>query len=191
MSDTTSALTVRPFDAASLLFPPTPPQLAPSAAGEILFRYGKEGEEFGWSLPELRYAHPDLLHQQDWYDQHPWAAEKLPSGLYVLRLPVPGSNRKTFDEQQALLLPNEEPAHVVLAATALLSIRLSGGQDPLKGDWARTGRQTVCGRHVALDWRSGRLCVNDQWDDDDRTGCVWLAAARRLPDPCPSHSSVP
>jgi len=139
--------------------------------GTIVLRYG------GWSLQELRDKRRDLMHAQNWYDKYPWASERLPSGIYVLRLPVPDSNCKTFDEQKSLLLPNEEPAHIVLAATALLSIRLSGGQDSLANGWTRTGQQTGVGIAV-LDWDEGRLFVHI-YSDGCRYDSVWLASARK------------
>jgi len=120
------------------------------------------------------------MHAQDWYDRSPWASERLPSGIYVLRLPIPDSNRKTFDGQRKLLLPNEEPAHVTLVASALLAIRLSGGQDPLQGDWTRTSQQASSDYRAVLYWHDGRLFVNKRWGDD-RYDELWLSAARGLP----------
>ena len=62
------------------------------------------------SLQELRGLRPELFHDQDWYNRYAWASQKMPSGIYVLRLPVPNSNRMTFGEQQA---HNATPAEVV------------------------------------------------------------------------------
>ena len=174
MSGTTSPTNVYVYDAPSLLAPPTPPPLT----GDIVIRYGNKGQDLGWSLLELRSMRPNLFHAQDWYDQYPWAAEKLPSGLYVLRLPIPDSNRKTYAEQQKLLLPGEEPAHVVLVATALLSLRLSAQPDPLQNGWTRCKEQTADGYRVTLRWNDGRLYVYSHWDVYRYDG-VWLASARR------------
>jgi len=189
----------RVYDATTLLGfgPPSPEAPLPEAKpGELLLRYG------GWSLQDLRdnavVRAKDLMWVQDWYEQYPWSAEKLPSGLYALRLPVPDSNRKTFDKQKALLLPGEEPAPVVLAASALLAHHLQTQEDLLKGDWTRCKEQTAGGYHVVLYWSGGRLRVNYRWDDYPYH-FVWLASARRLPqhqaqsagagqapEPCPS-----
>ena len=142
--------------------------------GEYVFHYD------GWSLQDLRMNQNVLMSQETWYDTHPWATEKLPSGIYVLRLPVPDSNRKTFAEQKALLLPEEEPAPIVLAATALLAIRLSGGDDPLRNGWARCKEQNADDGRVVLRWRDGRLLVRSRRRDDRRGGIFWLAAARKI-----------
>ena len=166
----------RVYDATAVLGFGTPsPEAKP---GEILLRYG------GWSLRDLRDK-CDLMHRQDWYARCPWASDKLPSGLYALRLPVPNSNRKTFNEQKALLLPGEEPAPVVLAASAMLSHLISTGERLLAGQWLRCKEQTADGYRVALGWHDGRLNVNRYWYDYP-DGFVWLASARRLPEPCPS-----
>ena len=161
------------YDAVSLLHfgEPSANVLPAANPGEIVLRYG------GWSLRELRDK-CELMHRQDWYDRYRWASENLPSGIYVLRLPIPDSNRKSFDRQKALLLPEEEPASVVLAASALLSVRLAGGQDPLRGDWTRCKEQADVGYRVGLDWYGGCLRVSDYWDGN-RYDFLWLAAAQR------------
>lgn len=151
--------------------PPGPEAFPEAVPGEISLRYG------GWSLTELRRKHPDLLCDQDWYDRYPWASERLPSGFYVLRLPVPESNGKTFEEQQTLLLPGEEPAAVVLAATALLALRVSSFGDPLRGDFTRCKEETDDGNRVGLYWCDRRLYVRSDWGDFRFDG-VWLSAAR-------------
>jgi hypothetical protein len=133
------------------------------------------------SLRELRDnpVAKTLLWNQDWYYQYRWAVEKLPCGIYALRLPVPRSNNKTFDEQKTLLLPGEDVAPLVLAATAMLSIRLSGQPDPVKGDWARCKEQTLDRGRVALYWDDGRLNAHSAWGDN-RGGYVWMASARKI-----------
>ena len=173
MSQTLTAGTA--FDAVSLLgFGAKSTEPLPQGnPGEIVIRYG------GWSLQELRAKRaPGLMWDQSWHDKYPWSSEKLPSGLYVLRLPIPDSNRKTFDQQEALLLPGEETAHVVLAASALLAIRLSGGDDPLRGDWTHCQEQATAGRRVVLAWVDGRLFVFDYFDGYPFGGVVWLSSAR-------------
>ncbi len=184
MSHTTSS-PAPAYDAVSTLgFGPaslTPfPQAKP---GELLIRYG------GWSLRELRDSatvrEKDILWEQDWYNGYAWSTEHLPSGLYVLRLPIPTSNRKTFVEQKALLLPGEEPVPVVLAASAMLAHLVSTGERLMQGQWLRCKEQTDAGLRVELGWLDGRLYVNRSFDDDP-DGNVWLASARRLPEPCPS-----
>jgi hypothetical protein len=165
------------YDAVALLkFGPESQALPDAGPGEVIIRYG------GWSLKELRDKCHCLMHPQDWHEKYAWGCEQLPSGLYVLRLPIPDSNRKTFDEQTKLLLPGEEPAHIILAATALLSHRVVAKEDLMKGNWTRCGQQTARGGHAGLDWVGGRLYVDCYWGDD-RGGNGWLSSARRLPEP--------
>ena len=161
------------FDALSLLgFGPVSADPLPAATpSTIVIRYG------GWSLQELREKHQNLFHNQDWYGKKLWNSEQFPSGIYVLRLPVPDSNRKTFDEQKALLLPGEESAPIVLAATALLAMKLSGAEDPLKDDWTRCKEQAYSAIYFALRWDDGRLGVS-VWNDN-RFDHLWLAAAAK------------
>jgi hypothetical protein len=143
--------------------------------GEIVIRYG------GWSLQELRKS--DIGNQLIWQDQHwcnnyPWSHEPLPSGIYRLRIPVPGSNDKNFADQQALLQEGEEPAPLVLVATALLAHHLQTNEDLLKNDWTRCKEEDADGDHVGLYWRGGRLFVSCSWDG--RVGGVWLSSVRRV-----------
>ena len=173
------------YDAVSLLgFGDAVAGALPTASsGEVVLRYG------GWSLQDVRarMVPRELMWDQSWYDVYHWSAEKLPSGLYVLRLPVPESSLKTFDEQKALLLPGEEAAPIVLAATALLALRLSGQPDPLHGDWTRCREQIATGCHAALEWHDGRLHVDYDWDGYP-CGYLWLSSARGLPEPCTSNA---
>jgi hypothetical protein len=118
----------------------------------------------------------ELIHQDvAWYDRYPWSSEPLPAGVYDIRLPVPESNRKTFDEQLKLLLPDEVPLPLVLAELALLFLRKQGADDPLRGGWVRCRETTAGGRRVALTWDDGRLYVDNLWDGY-RYDRVWLGA---------------
>jgi len=153
-------------------------------AGEIVLRYD------GWNLQDLRdnavVREKDIMCGQSWYNPYGWSAEKLPSGLYALRLSVPDSNYKTFAEQKDLLLPGEEPAPVVLAASGLLCHLLAASERLMKGHWLCCREQAGASNRVGLDWYGGRMDVSvglDGYPD----GSVWLASARRLPsEPCPS-----
>src|SRR5436190_5228775 len=72
-----------------------------------------------------------------WYDLHGWSGKFLLPGTYHLRLPVADSNRKSFDEQEALLSSSEEVAPLVLAELGLLCLHEAGYPDPLRGRWVR------------------------------------------------------
>ena len=118
----------------------------------------------------------ERIWEDTWYDIYDWADQSLPAGVYHLRLPIPDSNRKTFEEQKALLLKGEEIAPLALVELALLCCRKAGQPDPLSGDWVRC-RETADGYRVGLDWDDARLCA-DGYCDDSSDGSVWLASAR-------------
>ena len=170
-------LPVSSYDAVSILGfgNPSEESLPEAKNGEVLLRYG------GWSLQELRdcsgVRERKLMWEQDWYHKYPWSNEKLPSGIYRLRIPVPNSNRRTFAEQQGSLPSGEEPAPVVLVATALLAHRLQTGEDLMKTDYTRCKEQTAGDSRVGLDWGGGRLYVDDRWDGA-RHDDVWLSSVR-------------
>lgn len=141
-------------------------------SGEVIIRYG------GWSLQELRDSvnGKKWMHQQDWYNSYGWSTEKLPAGIYRLRVPVPVSSGQTFVQQQEMLSAGEEVAPVVLVATALLAHHLQKGKDPLNGDWTRC-KEVADDDRVELVWDGGRLVVGSGWDDDAGDG-VWLSSVR-------------
>ena len=118
-----------------------------------------------------------LLHPQDWYDKYPWSEAALLAGVYFLRLPVPGSNRKTAREQAAMLAADEQLAPVALVAAALLCIYLQGGADPLDNCWTRCAEQTAGGDRAVLTWYGGRLDVYGYWGDD-RCSYLWASSVR-------------
>jgi hypothetical protein len=163
------------YDAVTLFgFGEVSPESLPEAEpGELVLCYG------GWSLQELRDSAigQKLMRKQDWYDQYAWSSEKLPSGIYRLRVPVPNSNRKTFAEQEAMPPKGETIAPVVLVASALLAHRLHTSEALLKGDFTRCKEQLPGGNRVVLYWREGRLCVNHRWDDCRRE-YLWSSSVR-------------
>lgn len=145
--------------------------------GEVIIHYG------GWSLQELRdnkfIREQDLMWVQDWYNRYGWSTEKLPSGIYRVRLPIPKSNRTDLTGQKKLLLPGENPAHIVLEATAWVAHKLKTGQDLLNGDFIRSEHETESGSRAVLLSHDSRLNVYD-FLDDDANGRVWFGGAARL-----------
>lgn len=162
------------YDAVSILgFGPASDEPLPEQkCGEIVIRYG------GWSLQVLRNSAvgKELMSQHDWYDKLPWSTENLPAGIYRVRVPVPGSNRKTFVEQEQMLSAGERTASVVLVATALLAHGLQTNEDLLKRDWTRCKEQVADGCRVGLYWNSGQLRVRDITWDVDRYPHTWLSS---------------
>lgn len=93
-------------------------------SGEVVIRVG------AWSLNDL-YAKTSRL---EFYScergelgrKHSWEYEKLTPGVYRIRLPIPNSQGKPFEEQQKLLLPNETIPPAALIATVLMCSPLVG-----------------------------------------------------------------
>ena len=153
-------------------------QTLPSAEDrEIVVYYG------GWDLRTLKNSvagEKYMLREQDWYDAMEWKAEP---GYYRLLLPVPESNRKTWEEQCAHLRTIDEawrPAPVTVAATALLLHLAQTRNDMLKGDWCRCADLLIDAEttRAGLKLRTGRVSVSVYWDDDPPSK-LWLAAARK------------
>lgn len=124
--------------------------------GEVVIWYG------GWSLQQLRdnplIRERDVMWDQDWYNNWHWSKGSLPAGFYRLKIPFPGSNRKTFDEKTDLLA-GEYVAHPVLVATAELCHYLQTGQKLLKEISIRTNMQNSDGHCVGLRWDGDRLSI--------------------------------
>ena len=162
------------FDVARLLRIGTPDStpITEAADGEILLRVS-EGIHF-IGLCDSAIGR-ELLHRQDWCEKYEWCRQLLPSGLYRLRVPVPGSYNKTFNEQQLLLAKGEQVAPVTAVALALLCVQNAGHADPLNSDWVRCAETTTTGR-IGLYWLGGRLGVSSPRDGD--RDYVWLASVR-------------
>ncbi len=164
------------FDAAAVLGIGTPSAdpLPAAAPGEVVLRIPD-----GLSLQALRDSPVGqaLMHQQDWYDRCAWGRIAPPAGVYRLRVPVAGSNRRTASEQEAMLPAGETLAPVVLVAAAMLCIKRAGGPDPLNGDWTRCSEKTAVGDRAVLAWLGVRLGVNEYWDGN-RNSILWASSVR-------------
>lgn len=165
------------YDAPSILFGEASSEPLPDPApGEVVIRVG------AWSLKGLRSCKTvvghNLMWDKRWYDEYPWSREQLTPGVYRVRIAIPGSNLKTFAEQQTLLLPGEEIAPVSLAATVLLCHLKETGDNLLKNDWCRSAEVLPDGGRVAHGVSGGRVFVDYYWADD-RDGRLWLAGCRK------------
>ncbi len=163
-------------DATFLLgFGPASTEPLPQAApGEVVIRYG------GWSLQELRESSTgkELMFQDHWSDGYPWNSENLPTGIYRFRVPVPNSNCKTYIEQTQILSSGEEPAPIVLAATAMLVGRfLRIKEYLLRGHWTRCREQMNDDRRVGLIWSDDRLHITHDWNGY-HSDYLWLSSVR-------------
>jgi len=165
------------YDAVSILvFGEAASEPLPDAAdGEIVLRYG------GWSLREL-CSNPvvrerNLMWELDSFLEFQLSNEKLPSGIYRLRVPVPDSNNKTLAEQEQLLASGEQTAPVVLVASAMLAHRFQTGENLLKNDWTHCKEETAGWCRVVLSWAEGGLYVADHWGAR-RGAQMWLSSVR-------------
>jgi hypothetical protein len=162
------------YDAAKILQfgVPTEDILPVAEYGEVVIWYG------GWSLQQLRdnplIRERDVMWDQDWYNNYIWSSEVLPVGFYRLRIPVPNSNSKSFDEQTELLFTGEVPAHPVLVATAELCHEIQTGKSMLAGICVRTGKKCHSGLELGRD--EGRLSVHRYGNDYDSN--PYLASAQ-------------
>lgn len=154
----------------------TKEELPEAGENEAIITYG------GWSFEELWcntvVVEKNLVWPQDWSKKYGWSTEKLPSGIYRVRLPIPDSNRKTATQQDGLLLPGET-GHIVLQATALLAHRLKTGEDLLKGGWLRLPHQTAGDSRAGLLVYGGRLNLCGGFGDI-AGGNVWSGGASRI-----------
>ena len=147
-------------------------------AGEIIIYYG------GWDLKTLCLSPGGKKRmwqdQDDWYGKYEWKAE---SGYYRLLLPVPNSNRRTWDEQLRHLARIDtawKPAPVCVAATALLIHLTETGNDLLEDNWCRCTEVLPDGGHAVLSVSGGRVRVRSYWVDSPYDD-VFLGAARKVP----------
>lgn len=149
---------------------------APEALdGETVVYYG------GWTLQELRSSKAGRarMWDQDWYDSYGW---KAGPGYYRLLLPVPGSNRKTWEQQRRHMRELDEawePAPVCIAATGLLAHLAATGNDLLRDDFCRCAEALPDGGHAVLTVYGGRVLVYDYWGGR-RYDYLWLSAARKF-----------
>lgn len=149
---------------------------APKAAdGEVVVWYG------GWTLGELVATGKVVNYLSK--EREAW---KAPAGYYHTRIPVPESNRLTWDEQagdekQSLLARLYAAFHALpmpVGATALAVHLGVTGEDLLKGDFCRCAEALPHGRHAELHVYEGRVRVRNLWGDD-RYDNVFLGAARK------------
>ena len=164
------------FDAGTLFGSTSVEPLPPAPPGEILLRVPAAISPR--LLRESDVGRQLIWQHQVWYDEYQWANEPVLPGLYHLRLPIPGSNNKTFDEQKALLLEAEEPTSLVLVELALLCFEKAGLPDPLQESWVCCSETAYEGR-VMLCWYNGRLNLVDHWYVN-RYSTIWHSAARRV-----------
>jgi hypothetical protein len=147
-----------------------------AAKGEIVIYYG------GWGLAELRSSHAGKIRMwqdQAYFDDWGW---KVEAGYYRLRLPIPGSNCRTADEQILELHRSHatgwEPAPIALTTTALLVHLTETGNDLLDGNGCRGSEKLDGDLGVEVAIAEGRVFIGSCWNGN-RKNDVWLAASQK------------
>ncbi len=147
------------------------------APGEVVIRVGS------WSLKDLcefeTVMKQRLMADLGYYKKYPFYRQKLTSGIYRLRMPIPSSCGWNYDQQCKLLLPGEEVAPIALAVAALLCHFKEAGKDLLHIDFARCAGTFLDGSHMALSANMNCGLVND-YADEDRYHFLWMVGARKI-----------
>ncbi len=146
-----------------------------AADGEVVVYY------HGWELEALEGTGKVVNYLSSSTKQ--W---KAPAGYYRALIPVPESNRLTWDEQagddKASLLARQYAGWLALptpiGATALAVHLGVTGEDLLQGDFCRCAEALPLDSRAELDVYEGRVDVSSGWDDL-RHRDVFLGAARK------------
>ncbi|MBI1813289.1 hypothetical protein HY285_05400 [Candidatus Peregrinibacteria bacterium] len=146
-----------------------------AADGEVVVYY------HGWELQALEGTGKVVNYLSSSTKQ--W---KAPAGYYRALIPVPESNRLTWNEQagddKASLLARQYAGWLALptpiGATALAVHLGVTGEDLLQGNFCRCAEALPGGSHAELDVGEGRVVVSGSWDGDP-SGSVFLGAARK------------
>lgn len=145
--------------------------------GEIVICYG------GWSLQHLAQidASKELMYPTNWYYRYGWSERQYNAFCYRLRIPVKGSNCKTFTEQEKLLSEGEKVAPAVLVASALLCHYLQTGEQLLGSNDIRCKERLDTGDHIKLSWGGRQLFLNSS-PAEDCSDELWVASSVFLPN---------
>lgn len=150
------------FDVASCLGvgPPIFTPLPFAEPGEVLMWIPD-----GMSIRVIRESRigKRFMSQSHWYDMFRWSHDSEPSGLYRIRIPVPGSSMKSYRHQLRYLRHDQRVAPVALVAAALLCLRVQEQPDALGADWTRCAEYTTATHPVAVQWHNGKLRVLMEW----------------------------
>jgi hypothetical protein len=139
----------------------------------------------GWSIVHLRATIANkrtIFYPQTWYDNEPFAKiEELPRYRQLRMRAIKDSFGKSFDEQHALLLPNDEEvpeARVVMMGMVIHF--LATGERLFPTHCIRCIDKISAGGHVVVgNFVSDGFHVNRFWDDN-RVSFLGLAPAQKF-----------
>ena len=140
---------------------------------------------FGLSLLDIRDKNAALFYRKTggWYaeEKHVFSRQRVPLRWYLLRTtPVPDSFRKTWKEQQALLLPDEEvPAAALIAFATMLHFR-AAGKRLFESCWVRTSDVDSVGGRVSVGYFDAVGFNVDYGWGDGRSDGLGLSASRKF-----------
>jgi len=117
------------------------------------------------NLPIVRQK--KLVDTQNWYDRYDWAKREDAPQERTLRIPVEGSFKKTFPNQEKLLTADEEVASTRSVATFLVISALSTGERLLPDRYVRcTDKDSGDNRaYVGMFGAYGFNVRDYYWDD--------------------------
>lgn len=133
------------------------------STGTIQVPEGRFGMSFGaWSFNDICKAKPvNGLIKRDcrWFwTSEPFAQKKLDAGNCIVRLPIPGSRKKTRNLDR-FLAHREKPGTFTLAAIYLLCCQIEGLPDPLDGGWLEVLETNEEGDGLGFRWENGKLSI--------------------------------
>ena len=135
---------------------------------------------FPLSILEIRGKGGKLFYNQDWYEKELFARDRGDAEWRLIRkTPVENSTNKTWQEQQALLVENEETPTARLMVYATIGHFLATGERLFEKLYVRSSDVGSGGYRVSVGaFGSGGLDIDRDWDDyrDDSLG---LPSARK------------
>ena len=140
---------------------------------------------FGLSLMDIHDKNADLFYSKTggWYsaEKHVFSRVPVPLQWHLLRTtPVPDSFRKTWDEQQALLLPDEEMPSAATVVFATMLHFMARRVRLFRSCCVRTSDVDFYGVRVNVGlFDAGGFVVSSDWDAG-RYGDLGVSSAQKF-----------
>lgn len=117
---------------------------------------------------------------QDWFLSEPFARESPdPQRVLLRKTIVPGSARRSWEEQLELLSSEERVPTANSVVLALVVAICAGAAPPFKGSYVRTATVVAPGHHVCVGYSQKQgIEISMYWRDTRRIARLGLAAER-------------
>ncbi len=119
-------------------------------------------------------------HEDSWYNKQSFARDKGEASWHLIRKDiVPNSTSKTWNEQQALLVENEETPKARIMVYTIIGHYLATGERLFENIYARCSDLLSDGHRVSVgsfDFGGLRIAY---WWDDRRDGSIGLSSVRK------------